>query len=680
MPGVSDEIVLSVLSGIIPAPAGDTTGVGVNDTNRSIWVADSLAASIFELKEAKLNNVVSQFQTPSNTPRGVELDENQCIWSSDAHPGAVFKIHRLTQTGTLERTVKPRDKANAARGIGFDDSNCIYVQHDASILRGRKDNVLEQVVIPPSDGNPRGLEISPSDCLWTSSQTTPCLLRFDQTGTQDSQINLNGVTSSITGVGQNPSTESLWLARGSATCIIIEVNKNGSEVQTTGFVDSEYYGIDATDSNSIWVSNADGSITKISPNGGLASTTSLVTRFDTPTGQQADAVGVDACECIWFAGSAFTSIFKTDINGSIVKQFTKPSEFINGAGADVNSSVWLIWQRQGGASFPDDHKAARVSHHNKLPDFEEIWDTPSSGPKGIDVDTNSSIWLADGDADSVYRMNPLAGHQTDGFNVSNFARIDEQIQGVGVDASGSIWFGMDNSNIVFRVTQGGSMVTSFQTSSSEVRGLGVDGNDSIWTVEHDGITNADVIRYTQSGVEEASFNTDTTSAIGLGTADPGGVNSSIWVADADSFFVHTRAGGDPASEHPIPFPASQIHGLEFDQDGSIWMVDPCQTRVFKTDASADVKKSFTAPSTSPCGLGVDPNDNSIWIGADVISLFEIRRHLANCELTAPCTGPWGVGMTTESHLDGTSEEQIWIGDNDADSLFKIRTDGTIARL
>ena len=77
-----------------PSPSFSPRGIGL-DAADSIWHADGFAVSIYQLDQS--GATLSQFASPSSSPTGIGLDSSDSIWHADFSADSIYHIDSGTK-------------------------------------------------------------------------------------------------------------------------------------------------------------------------------------------------------------------------------------------------------------------------------------------------------------------------------------------------------------------------------------------------------------------------------------------------------------------------------------------------------------------------------------------------------------------------------------------------------
>lgn len=162
------------------SPSESPHGIGV-DSNDCIWHADERTSSIYEFDQS--GKLQSKFLSPSLNPTGVGVDSNDCIWNSDSNSDSIYE---LNQTGTVQNGFA--SPSQSPSGVGFDSNGCIW--HSDSDLGNTSSSIYQlnrNGVVQSGFSSPcrraRGVTTNSSDCLWVAEQYANSIYRFNQSGT-----------------------------------------------------------------------------------------------------------------------------------------------------------------------------------------------------------------------------------------------------------------------------------------------------------------------------------------------------------------------------------------------------------------------------------------------------------------------------------------------------------------
>jgi len=186
----------------------------------------------------------------------------------------------------------------------------------------------------------------------------------------------------------------------------------------------------------------------------------------------AQGLGINSSGCLWHSDFANDSVYKLDHQGNInnKKGLSNPT----GVAVDKNDDLWLS---NGSDSvyfvYPD------FPDTSAIPQFA----TPGAGPQGLDLDSNSCIWLAEIFAESIYQLN-------------QYGSVESQISspgaspiGVALDSNDCIWNSDSGSACIYKLDQSGNIETQFNTPGSS--GVTVDDNSCLWVANTDSIYKLD---------------------------------------------------------------------------------------------------------------------------------------------------------------------------------------------
>jgi hypothetical protein len=206
--------------------------------------------------------------------------------------------------------------------------------------------------------------------------------------------------------------------------------------------------------------------------------------------------------------------------GQILSKFASPSDQPRGVGLDSNESVWLA--NNGGAN------PSCIYQLNQSGTVLTQFTSPNTDPEGVGVDSNGCIWNADYSSDTIYQLNQS------GSVLSQFGSPSSSPAGVGVDSNDSLWHAAPGLDSIYKFDKNGSTLSKFASPCSDPSGLGVDSNDSIWNA--DGTADS-IYQLNQSGSVLSSFPTPSgfPKGVGLDSSD------SIWHAGvfAESIYQMT---------------------------------------------------------------------------------------------------------------------------------------------
>ena len=174
----------------------------------------------------------------------------------------------------------------------------------------------------------------------------------------------------------------------------------------------------------------------------------------------------------------------------------------------------------------------------------------------------------------------------------------------------NVLFVLDSAdNEVYRVTESGTLVSSFGTGAANPSGIAY-GNGHLWIIDP---IDDEVYKVTESGGTVSSFDT-----LGFGVGEPSGItygNGHLWIIDSNNNRVYkvTESGGTVSSFDTAGFGASTPKGIAYG-NGHLWIIDSIDDEVYKVTESGTLVSSFdTAGFGASTPKGIAYGNGHLWI-------------------------------------------------------------------
>ena len=238
--------------------------------------------------------------------------------------------------------------------------------------------------------------------------------------------------------------------------------------------------------------------------------------------------------------------------------------------------------------------------------------TGFSQPKGVYIDTNNNLWIADSEAAKVYRFPASAqGALNDDLKASVMISNDESTSpsAIVTDSSGNIYVA-DHEDAIFiypatafqvpgtyDAASPSRTITGKRTGLHAPQALAVDGNNNIWVANQSGNSIEKFAAGTEgeSNIEPAATISGTRTLLD----EPNGIfidtKGNIWVTNAQVDEIHVFKADSEGNIAPsCIIKSAAIHsptGITVDSQGNIYQVN---------DVAADGAINIFAPVSATC--------------------------------------------------------------------------------
>jgi len=198
-------------------------------------------------------------------------------------------------------------------------------------------------------------------------------------------------------------------------------------------------------------------------------------------GSQAYGAAVDGTGHLWIATMNFGPVLKIDTaTGAIAKKVDMKGVATYGIAIDRRDNPWfgVFSDREGGA-IKIDTSTYEVTRY-KQPGID-------SWTRGVAVDLNGDVWVANYHANSVSKLRASDGQRLGTFGVGTGPL------GIGVDRDGNIWAVNLDGNSATKLSPGGQVLDTYETgntpySYSDMTGVqlqSITHRNGTWTVDFD---------------------------------------------------------------------------------------------------------------------------------------------------------------------------------------------------
>lgn len=210
--------------------------------------------------------------------------------------------------------------------------------------------------------------------------------------------------------------------------------------------------------------------------------------------------GVTGEGSIWVGEYNERKIYEMTVDGSVVSSFGTISELGNsfrpgGVSTDSSGCFWVA-EFLGG-------QVQRLDNEGYY-SGQQV----ATGAEGVALDSSGCIWVSEGGPDEIQQWT-----QSDSL-VSSFASPvgPGTPRGVGIDADESIWhtgYGVTN---MYKLTRGGSQISTFSIGTDYMWGVTVDDNGCVWAVD---ASSDSIYKFTTGGSQVTTFLAPGTRPTGL---------------------------------------------------------------------------------------------------------------------------------------------------------------------
>jgi virginiamycin B lyase len=270
---------------------------------------------------------------------------------------------------------------------------------------------------------------------------------------------------------------------------------------------------------------------------------------------------------------------------------------------DGEDNVWLTlggggW---GNINFPPLDKFARLTIDGDISIFSTP--TPDSGPSGLLIDPDGTIFITELMAGKIARFSPRQ-KTIEEFTVPT---TPSWPTGLAVERDGSLWFNETKGNKVGKLLRDGTIVEyPVPTDGANPTGMVIDARGAVWIAERDA---GKVASITKSGLfVELSLSTPNAKPAGMALDSRG----RVWVAERSGNKLAVIEGG-VVREYPLPNPNSAPFFVVPDVDDNIWFSEVFGNRIgVLVQKTGDIVE-FGLPTKDawPGGLAFDQQGN-LW--------------------------------------------------------------------
>lgn len=184
------------------------------------------------------------------------------------------------------------------------------------------------------------------------------------------------------------SDNSLWMSTDQS---IYEVDNSGSTISQFTSPCSNAEGVGADSDDCLWIADVSASVIHETNLSGTIQTTSPIDGAPT-------SVGVDEVDSIWYLDASSNYFYRMNQSGSVITdpagEFSSPTSDSSGVDFDSGGSMWTH----------EHYITTGIYELNKSGSVIRNFSTPSEGSGGLGVDTTDTVWYSDEDTGSIYSV------------------------------------------------------------------------------------------------------------------------------------------------------------------------------------------------------------------------------------------------------------------------------------
>ncbi|MHB8473389.1 MAG: Vgb family protein [Gammaproteobacteria bacterium] len=266
-------------------------------------------------------------------------------------------------------------------------------------------------------------------------------------------------------------------------------------------------------------------------------------------------------------------------------------------GVDANSNVW----------FGEFHAGKLVRFSNGTMKTYNI--DPTSGPMNLWVNrADGSVWFS---ALGNYIVHLTASGQLTTYPIPS---PNSMPMGVTGDSQGNIWFS-EQFNGKIGVIRPSGHIDEFDipTPLSMPTGLTVDQYDNVWFAES-GMGKIGVLRKT-GGFNEYNLPMGG-HPMGINYCPTQKTQGVVWFTETIGNSIGSITQDGKITQYRLPTPLSTPMMVMEDMVGNVWATEMDKNQIARLRANRTTITEYAIPTrlSAPMGLGVDPNNGSVWFG------------------------------------------------------------------
>jgi sugar lactone lactonase YvrE len=277
-----------------------------------------------------------------------------------------------------------------------------------------------------------------------------------------------------------------------------------------------------------------------------------------------------------------------------------------------------------------------------------------SNPKGLALDGNGHVFVADADGGVIIRYNTI-----DGQGGITFASGLSSPVGLTFDVLGNLFESDAGSGAIFKFSTVDGTRTTFATGLSGPAGLAFDRNGNLFVADFAG---GAIYKFTSDG-------TKTTFASGLSFPAGLAIDSSNNVFEADSgsgtIFKFTPDGIKTAFATGLSSP----YGLAFEASGNLVEADKDSGSTFRFTPTGDRSTIFSSDFNTPQFVAVEPAPHR-FLNISTRGFVQGGDHILIAGFIVGGSGP--VGTTVALRAIGPSLSTAGILDPLPDPVLEVR--------
>jgi streptogramin lyase len=236
--------------------------------------------------------------------------------------------------------------------------------------------------------------------------------------------------------------------------------------------------------------------------------------------------------------------------------------------------------------------------------------------------------------------------------------------GIAKGPDGNLWFSLEQSKSVGRLTPSGVFTLYPLPTSGNLGGItaGPDGN--VWFTEY---TANKIAKITPTGVI-TEYTLPSSSGVAGITA---GSDGNLWFAESAANRIGRITTSGVITIFNVPTASAFPHGINLGTDGNVWFAEMNASKVARI-APNGVITEFTlpTPSANPDVINAGP-DGNMWFTEDIGKIGRITTSGVTTEFPLSNGAAWPVGITAGP--DGN----IWFTEKTANRIGRITPNGVI---
>lgn len=305
------------------------------------------------------------------------------------------------------------------------------------------------------------------------------------------------------------------------------------------------------------------------------------------TGTYPEGIAIDATGNIWVANNGSASVTVFNSSGAALFTPTVGASPV-GIAIDASGNAWVTNSGSGGTSTTTSGTVTELSSSGITIGTYPVY-TAGAQPKGIAIDKDGNIWIANSGSNSVTELN------SSGYPIGTYSLVSSGYcnnvggYGIAIDASDNVW--VDACGNVVELSSSGNTIGTYSIPFTigylnGVDGIAIDASDNVWVDAYGyNFTNGNFVDVGEVVEFSSTGNVIGTYSLGTNVGEVGGIaidtSGNIWVTgwvNGALGLVELNTFGTVIGQYTTGygFNWQYLSGIAIDASGNVWETLPSQ--------------------------------------------------------------------------------------------------------